>query len=79
MQIQAQTFDLLVPRNRARFAMPMVRRLVSGVERFTRAMPFAERGAIAAGTRYWDRVVKIGLKGATYEFGLPDRLGTLAA
>ncbi len=70
---------LLVPRNRARFAMPMVRRLVSGVERFTRAVPFAERGAIAAGTRYWDRVVEIGLEGATYEFGLPDRLGTIAA
>ena len=70
---------LLVPRNRARFAMPMVRRLVSGVERLTRAVPFAERGAIAAGTRYWDRVVQIGLKGATYEFGLPERLGTLAA
>ena len=70
---------LLVPRNRARFAMPMVRRLVSGVERFTRAMPFAERSAVAAGTRYWDRVVKVGLKGATYEFGLPDRLGSLAA
>ena len=42
-------------------------------------MPFAERSAVAAGTRYWDRVVKVGLKGATYEFGLPDRLGSLAA
>ena len=70
---------LLVPRNRARFAMPMVRRLVSGVGRFTRAVPFAERSAIAAGARYWDRVVTIGLKGATYEFGLPERLGSLAA
>jgi hypothetical protein len=59
--------------------MPMVRRLVSSVERFTRAVPFAERGALAAGTRYWNRVVEIGLKGATYEFGLPDRLGSLAA
>ncbi len=70
---------LLVPRNRARFAMPMVRRLVSGVERFTRAVPFADRSAIASGMRYWDRVVEIGLKGATYEFGLPDSLGSLAA
>jgi hypothetical protein len=70
---------LVVPRNRARFAMPMVRRLVSGVERFTRAVPLAERNAIAAGTRYWDRVVEIGLKGATYEFGLPERLGSLLA
>jgi len=70
---------LLVPRNRARFAMPMVRRVVSGVERVTRAVPFAERSAIASGMRYWDRVVEIGLKGATYEFGLPEDLASLAA
>jgi hypothetical protein len=70
---------LRVPRNTFRFAMPMVRRLVSGVERFTRAVPFGERGAIAAGTHYWDRVVEIGLQGATYEFTLPSRLGPLAA
>ena len=70
---------LRVPRNRARYAMPMVRRLVRGVERFTRAVPFAERGAIVAGTHYWDRVVEIGLQGATYEFSLPHRLGPLAA
>ena len=70
---------LRVPRNTFRFAMPMVRRLVSGVERFTRAVPFAERGAIAAGAHYWDRVVEIGLQGATYEFTLPSRLGSVAA
>lgn len=68
-----------VPRNTARFAMPMVRRLVGGVERFTRAVPFAERGAIAAGAHYWDRVVEIGLQGATYEFALPHALGGAAA
>jgi hypothetical protein len=49
------------------------------VERFTRAVPFAERGAIAAGAHYWDRVVEIGLQGATYEFALPSGLGGLAA
>ena len=70
---------LQVPRNTVRYAMPMVRRLVRGVERFTRAVPFGERGAIAAGSRYWDRVVEIGLQGATYEFALPSRLGPLAA
>ena len=70
---------LHVPRHRARFAMPMVRRLVSSVERFTRAVPFADRSALAAGTRYWDRVVEVGLRDATYEFALPERLGTLAA
>ncbi len=71
--------QLRVPRNTFRYAMPMVRRLVGGVERFTRAVPFAERGAIAAGTHYWDRVVEIGLQGATYEFALPNALGPLAA
>lgn len=71
--------QLRVPRNSFRYAMPMVRRLVGGVERFTRAVPFAERGAIAAGTHYWDRVVEIGLQGATYEFALPNALGPLAA
>ncbi len=70
---------LLVPRNRARFAMPMVRRLVSSVERVARAVPFAERSQIASGMRYWDRVVEIGLKGATYEFGLPEALASVAA
>lgn len=69
---------LAVPRNTARFAMPMVRRLVSGVERFTRVVPFGERGAIAAGAHYWDRVVEIGLQGATYDFALPSGLGGLA-
>jgi hypothetical protein len=70
---------LAVPRNTARFAMPMVRRLVSGMGRFTRAVPFAERSAIAAGAQYWDRVVAIGLQGATYEFALPTTLGGVAA
>jgi hypothetical protein len=71
--------QLGVPRNSVRYAMPMVRRLVGGVERFTRAVPFAERSAIAAGSHYWDRVVEIGLQGATYEFALPSALGPLAA
>jgi len=71
--------QLAVPRNTFRYAMPMVRRLVGGVERFTRAVPFAERGAIVAGTHYWDRVVEIGLQGATYEFALPSALGSVAA
>ena len=57
----------------------MVKRLVGGVERFTRAVPFAKGGAIAAGSHYWDRVVQIGLQGATYEFALPSRLGSTLA
>ncbi len=71
--------QLGVERGSLRFVMPMMKRLVAGVDGFTRAVPFAERGAIAAGCRYWDRVVEIGLQGATYEFALPDRLGHVAA
>jgi len=67
--------QLGVERTSFRFAMPMVKRLVAGVERVTRAIPSAERTAVTAGMRYWDRVVEIGLHGATYEFALPERLG----
>jgi hypothetical protein len=71
--------QLGVPPTTWRYAMPALRRLVASVERLTLAVPFAERSAVAVGARYWDRVVEIGLQGATYEFALPDRLGTLAA
>jgi hypothetical protein len=68
-----------VRRSNLRYAMPMIKRLVRSVERFTHAVPLAERSAVAVGTHYWDRVVEIGLRGATAEFGLPDRLGAAAA
>lgn len=64
-----------VARTRFRYAMPMLKRVVAGVERVTRSVPGARRSAVDAGMRYWDRVVEIGLQGATYEFGLPERLG----
>lgn len=70
---------LEVPRQSARFAMPMVKRFIGAVEKVTRVVPFGERSAIAAGTHYWDRVVEIGLRGATYEFPLPAGLGNIAA
>jgi hypothetical protein len=68
-----------VPPTPIRYAMPMLKRFVAGVERFTRAVPFGDRTAVAMGTRYWDRVVEIGLQGATYEFPLPKSLANLAA
>ncbi len=70
---------LEVPRTTIRYAMPMMKRFVAGVERFTRAMPFAKETAVVVGSRYWDRVVEIGLQGATYEFPLPKSLSDLAA
>lgn len=68
-----------VPRQPIRYAMPMMKRLITAASRVTRAVPFGERSAIAVGTHYWDRVVEIGLQGATYEFPLPRSLANLAA
>ncbi len=68
-----------VPRTPARYAMPMMRRFVGAVERVTRVVPYGERSAIAVGNHYWDRVVEIGLQGATHEFPLPKTLGNMAA
>ncbi len=68
-----------VPRTPLRYAMPMMRRFVGAVEKFTKTVPYAERGAELVGTRYWDRVVEIGLQGATAEFALPRSLGRIAA
>ena len=70
---------LEVPRQPIRYAMPMMKRFVTAVERFSRVVPFGERSAVAVGTHYWDRVVEIGLQGATYEFPLPKSLSILAA
>jgi hypothetical protein len=65
---------LAVPRTSWRHTVPIVRRLVSGAELVRTSVPFTDRSAIAVGKRYWERVVEIGLAGATAEFGLPDRL-----
>jgi hypothetical protein len=63
-----------VPRTPWRFAVAIVQRLVRGAELVRSSMPFADGPAIAVGNRYWDRVIEIGLAGATAEFTLPDRL-----
>jgi hypothetical protein len=70
---------LAVPRQPARYAMPMLKRFVGAMEKVSRVVPFAERSAVVVGTHYWDRVVEIGLRGATYEFPLPKGLGNIAA
>jgi len=62
-----------------RYAMPLIRRMVEGVERVRRAVPLANVRAVAAGERYWDRVVQLGLQDATYDFALPERLRGRAA
>lgn len=70
---------LEVPRTTLRHAMPMMKRFVRMTENLTRAVPFAERGQVAVGTMFWDRVVEIGLQNATYDFALPTRLSNRAA
>jgi len=59
-----------------RHMVPFMKRFVSGVELVRRTVPLgmADVPALWAGERYWDRVVEIGLAGATAEFGLPERL-----
>jgi hypothetical protein len=55
-------------------ALGLVQRLVKGAELVRSSVPFADESAIAVGNRYWDRVVEVGLAGATAEFALPERL-----
>jgi hypothetical protein len=69
----ARADSLHLPANTWRFAMPIVRRLVSSVELVLERVPFGDP-AVWVGTRYWDRVVEIGLAGATAEFALPQNL-----
>lgn len=68
-----------VPPTRWRYAMPIMKRFVAGVERVAQHVPFSHPTAVAVGSFYWDRVVEVGLQGATAEFLLPDRLAVLAA
>jgi hypothetical protein len=71
--------SLEIPRTPVRHAMPILKGIVRNMERFTRTVPFGQQTAMMLGSRYWDRVVEIGLQGATYEFPLPKRLANVAA
>ena len=63
-----------VAATRWRYMVPFMRRFVSGMEFIRESMPLGDVPALWAGSRYWDRVVEIGLAGATAEFGLPEKL-----
>ena len=71
---EALADDLEIERTRWRLVVPMVKRLVAGTEILRERVSVADRTALLAGRRYWDRVVEIGLAGATAEFGLPEKL-----
>jgi hypothetical protein len=64
-----------VPRTRWRYAMEVARAATQAAELARETVPGAREALIASGHRYWDRVVQIGLAGATAEFRPPDRLG----
>jgi len=67
-----------LPRTSWRYMVPFVRRLVSSVELVRETVPFGDLPAVWAGSRYWDRVVELGLAGAAAEFGLPAGLSRAA-
>ena len=60
-----------------RYVVPFARRLVSSMELVRENVPFGDASALWAGTRYWDRVVNLGLAGAA-ELKLPERLARAA-
>jgi hypothetical protein len=63
-----------IPRNRFRYIVPALRRVVSAAETIRTRSSIANRVAYASGMQFWDNVVRIGLADATAEFRLPDRL-----
>lgn len=65
---------LAVPLSPWRHTIPMVRAVNAAAEQVRRRVPAAQQVAITGGHRYWDRVVEIGLAGATAEFRPPERL-----
>lgn len=65
---------LEVPPERHAFAMPALVRTLAGLDRLRAAVPGLEAHAAAAGRRYWDAVVEIGLDGAAATFAMPERL-----
>jgi hypothetical protein len=70
--------QLGVPQTTWRYAVPLARRLVSSMELVREKVPFGDVPALWAGTRYWDRVVELGLTGAAAELALPHRLSRAA-
>jgi hypothetical protein len=63
-----------VERTSWRLAPRILRRVVRATEAVRTSVPTADARAIAAGQRYWSRVIEIGLQGATAEFRMPKSL-----
>jgi hypothetical protein len=67
--------DLGVERTSWNGAVGVLKRIVAVADVLRGRVAAVDRTAISTGTRYWDRVVEVGLEGATAEFGLPEKLG----
>jgi hypothetical protein len=65
---------LAMERTQWRMAVLALKRVVRTTEKVRTSLRRANTCAISPGERYWERVVAIGLEGATAEFRFPDRL-----
>jgi hypothetical protein len=70
---------LAVPRTPMVRLVQVLRGINAAAEPLRRRVPAVHQRAILAGHRYWDRVVEIGLAGATAEFRPPEKLAAVAA
>lgn len=64
-----------VPPARRAFAVHALVRALAGLDRLRAALPGLDARAEAAGRRYWDLVIEIGLAGEAATFEMPARLG----
>lgn len=64
-----------VPKTPWRHSLRLFRSINAAAEEVRLRVPAAHKRAIESGHRYWDRVVEVGLAGATAEFRPPERLG----
>lgn len=74
----AMADQLDVPRSKIVGLVPLLRNIAAAAEPVRKRLPAAHRAAVQAGSRYWDRVIEIGLAGATAEFRPPERLSRAA-
>lgn len=63
-----------IPRDTWRFSVPAMRAVVTAAETLRVRSPWADRTAWSTGMKYWDKVVELGLAGATAEFRPPEQL-----
>jgi hypothetical protein len=64
-----------IPKTPWRYVMEIARAATRATEIARETVPGARPALVDSEHRYWDRVVEIGLAGATAEFRPPERLG----